>query len=621
MSDPEVQGQPETQIVEADQGCPVKMHEGRRCGRPIYAAPHKVDLKPVCLMHSHHRDKDNQAFQQEFERILRDAGEGVADFTKFVFLASNYSKREFKPACVFSGATFTRDAIFSDATFKQDAIFSEVTFMQDAHFYSARFTQHADFNHAMFTQGAIFSRATFTQNADFSRTEFTQKGDFSQAAFTQEVDFSRAAFTGDGNFSGVVFTQAANFFSSVFTGQADFSRARFMLEARFGQAKFGAHANFDQAKFNGDADFYNAHFQGVADFSSCGFAARGDFQEAVLSALANFSMARFNQAAEFAGATFGNAANFWRCQFNQAADFHHARFESSVEFRQTTFLDGDNVHSTLVLVLAQFEKPERVVFYKTNLGRALLHNCDVSKLTFSDVRWRKRDGNCKRMVFEEVIDTEDMKAAALRTGKDDPDERNYGLIAELYQQLKKNYDDRRDYWTAGDFHWGEMEMKRLHSPRRNGTLRWLRQNLGLVAWYKYASEYGESYSRPLLWLVGILALCMFLFPIWGLRLSDKSSVTEPASEISRPVTGKQMPELSYSNLIRYGSIEPGGPPVTSLSLLGHSLMTAVGIASFQREPTYEPAYPWGRLLAILETLFTSTVVALFLLAVRRQFRR
>jgi len=33
------------------------------------------------------------------------------------------------------------------------------------------------------------------------------------------------------------------------------------------------------------------------------------------------------------------------------------------------------------------------------------------------------------------------------------------------------------------------------------------------------------------------------------------------------------------------------------------------------------SYPWGRALALLEFLLTSTLIALFLLAVRRQFKR
>jgi hypothetical protein len=255
------------------------------------------------------------------------------------------------------------------------------------------------------------------------------------------------------------------------------------------------------------------------------------------------------------------------------------------------------------------------------MGHALFHNCDVSRFVFSNVRWRERDGSQKQMVFEEIISTEDGDARALLPGKEAPDQRNYALIAELYQQLKKNYDDRRDYWTAGDFHYGELEMKRLHSPHRNKALRWLHQNLGLCAWYKYASEYGESYDRPLLWFVGIVVLFMLLFPISGLRPSVKPSAPGPAPYKSRPAAEGQMPELSYTNLIRYGSTEPGGPRVTSWSLLGHSLMSTIGVASFQRDLTYEPSYPWGRVLAMLEILLTSAVGALFLLALRRQFRR
>ncbi len=57
------------------------------------------------------------------------------------------------------------------------------------------------------------------------------------------------------------------------------------------------------------------------------------------------------------------------------------------------------------------------------------------------------------------------------------------------------------------------------------------------------------------------------------------------------------------------------------ALVGHSLLTTLYVAAFQKDPLYEPSYPWGRLLALLEMLLTSTLFALFLLAVRRQFRR
>jgi hypothetical protein len=56
-------------------------------------------------------------------------------------------------------------------------------------------------------------------------------------------------------------------------------------------------------------------------------------------------------------------------------------------------------------------------------------------------------------------------------------------------------------------------------------------------------------------------------------------------------------------------------------LFGKSVITSVDTATFQRSAEYAPAYPWGRVVAIIETLLTSSLFALFLLAIRRQFRR
>lgn len=603
MPDAVVAEQPATRKAEAEQGCPVKMYVGH-CGRPIYTAGSGVNKEPVCLMHSRDPDKDDAAFEAEFARTLRDAGEGVADFTKFVFPSANYRGRRFKPACIFLEATFTQGADFTDATFMQRADFRQVAFKEDTSFFLATFTQHAG-----------FSEATFAQAADFN-----------SATFTRDVDFSQATFTGHASFVEARFARAAKFVYATFTGAADFSLARFTQDAHFSGATFTQAATFARATFTREA---------------------------------NFIEAKFAQAASFLGVTFMQDASFTEARLEREADFRRATFKERAEFRETMFRENRSAQPGPVFLEARFEKPELVTFYDTYLGQALLHNCDVSKFVFSKVRWRERS-NGKRMVLEEdeKFDVAGYVTKALRTGKGEPDERNYGLIAELYQQLKKNYDDRKDYWTAGDFHYGEMEMKRLAAPNPNRLSRWiaerietwlakenpgflarvaksrgvsersfhvlrreLHRHLGLAAWYRYASEYGESYGRPLLWLAGILVAFMFLYPWPGLRPSAKSSAPEPAASESRLTAKASTPELSYSNLFRHRSTEPGGPRVAVWPLLGHSAMTTIGVAAFQRDLAYEPTYPWGRLLAIVEILLTSTLLALFLLAVRRQFRR
>lgn len=220
-----------------------------------------------------------------------------------------------------------------------------------------------------------------------------------------------------------------------------------------------------------------------------------DFRRATFDRAALFTDADFLGLADFRGTTFVGFAKFSGACFTEEADFREAKFLGPVEFRESKFRGGMGGVPEPVFSLAQFERPEEVIFYKTYLGWALFHNCDVSKFVFSDVSWRERKGTRRFMVFDEEVELAE-EAAALTTKPADADERNYCLIAELYQRLKKNYDDRRDYWTAGDFHYGEMEMKRLSSRRKFPILRWLHRYCGLLAWYKYFSEYGESYARP-----------------------------------------------------------------------------------------------------------------------------
>ncbi|PYT60644.1 MAG: hypothetical protein DMG35_10805 [Acidobacteria bacterium] len=156
-------------------------------------------------------------------------------------------------------------------------------------------------------------------------------------------------------------------------------------------------------------------------------------------------------------------------------------------------------------------------------------------------------------------------------------------------------------------------MKRLASRRKNRVLRWLVQHLRLVAWYKYASQYGESYVRPAIWLGVTLLLFALLYPAVGLRYDStkgRAGTTAPSVPVN----------LTYASPLFLGQPAPNRHKA-QWRLFGISCLTALEIAAFQKEPAYQPVYPWGRLLTLIEMLLTSTLAALFFLAVRRQFRR
>ncbi len=605
MADLEDEEQPATQTAEPEQGCPVRMRKGQPCGRPIYGAPFGVDDVPVCLMHSRDPQKDNLEFREEFQRILLKSPEGPADFSRFVFPLMNFLIYSFEAECIFIGAVFAQDVDFSRAVFhgrvhfdktrfSGNADFGETEFRAEARFFDARFEGHVLFSEAVFNGIARFRDATFMQNALFRHTRFDQGADFVMTTFQQYTEFSVTDFVG---------------------------------EAGFTESNFAGEARFDYTKFILGAEFWGATFEQVADFSSV-----------VFSDCAEFGSARFMKGADFSQAMFTQGPDFEETTFAEMVDFRTATFKERVEFRGTIFREDGSALPGPVFSQAHFAKPELALFYNTCLGQALFHNCDVSRFVFSSVRWRRRS-NGKSMVLEDDVelDLSQEVNGALCTQEGDADDRNYGLIAELYQQLKKNYDDKRDYWTAGDFHYGEMEMKRLATPQPNRLSRWLKnmgltgarfevfrrswhRHVGLAALYKYASEYGESYNVPLLWLAGFLLLFMSLYPVLGLHPALKAGGGQAAVHDSL-FRDAGAPELSYRNYIHYGSLQPGGEKLSFPALLGHSLMTSVGVAALQRDLAYEPSYPWGRALSWFELALTSTLIALFLLAVRRQFRR
>jgi len=606
--------QAEAEQASAEAGCLVLMHEARWCGRPVYAAPAGVGERPVCLMHSKNPYKSDEEFQKEFERILAAAGHGVADFTGFAFPRSTYQEQEFAARCIFKGATFTDLADFVGATFTQGADCSGATFTQVVSFSKATFAQAADFCGATFTQDALFYKATFTQDADFRDATFTRNALFKGATFTQTAVFMGVTFTQDASFAGATFTRDANFGLATFTQDADFREANFTQDADFRMATFTHDAAFGYATFTQDAYFFWAAFTQDAYFFRATFTQDADFRGATFAQRADFSGATFAGATDFHRAVFTGPARFAPleegakpCEFKDRVFFQDARFQDYTDFRGAVFGEFGNSTARPAFSLARFEKPERVTFYKTWLGQTLFVNCDVSKLSFSDVEW----GRCgsRRQLYEETVPLDDETAEPLKPPPGSHDERNYHLIAETYHQLKNNYDSRGDPWTANDFHYGEMEMLRRSSRFHNRSTRWLAQNLGMFALYKYASQYGLSMARPLRWLAGVLLLFTLLYPLAGLRpVTARTQAVLPVPQV-KPITYWNLPEAT------------GWLPMP-VRLVGHSVMTTLAVASLQREAAYyEPAYGLGRFLGILELALTSTLAALFILAVRRQFKR
>lgn len=619
------------------QGCAVKMQDGEPCSRPLYSAPDH-DTIPVCLMHSLDPIKNGINFKKEIENILATAErtKNIADFQNFVFSTCDYYEATFSVACNFSYARFLKTADFGRTTFLRDATFNFATFIGEAGFSQAHFFDTSNFSFAEFRDRANFNSTAFSKSSNFAGALFNKQANFDSTAFNEDVTFHDARFLQDASLRFVLFSRDANFLKVRFDGNVNFQSTLFKSHSDFWLATFKT-ATFSSCEFSQSAQFVGATFSEDASFLNVKFSDPVSFRDAKFVQIALFEGAAFTADAFFQGASFAQTLSFDDSVSSKRIDFTSVKFSGSLLFRKTTFRNDGTMLPGPIFSWAEFEKPDRVYFYKANLNQALFHNCDVSKFNFSAVRWRRRQKTYghwilrrhrfgKRYLFEEDVDLDCEQASELKVITEARNnlyapERDYELIAETYQQLKKSYDDRRDFWQAGDFHYGEMEMLRLHSRFRLFPLRWIARNLSLTALYKYASAYGESMGRPLVWLAALVLMFALLFPFADLAVNP--------SQGEMGLTGLQ---VNYWNARQFFLDHNNENPVpelvrrmtqdhAALPLLVHSGMTALSVAGFQKELRYSPAYPWGRALALLELLLTTTLGGLFLLAIRRQYKR
>jgi uncharacterized protein YjbI with pentapeptide repeats len=326
--------------------------------------------------------------------------------------------------------------------------------------------RHGDrFSRFVFPGTASFREATFSEDVDFRKTTFSKDADFTGATFSKDANFSEATFSEVANFGMTTFSKGADFTGATFSKDAVFSGAKFSKGVIFGGVKFSESALFIAATFSKSANFMGATFSEGAYFCMAAFNEGGTFWAAIFGKEALFTLARFSGITLFAG---------------QPPSINHIFAGTVVDFRQVVI-----------------NPPDVITFLGADLTTCEFLDTDLRKVQLANVEWPKKRGRV--LIYDEI--------APLRIG--DEDRRPWFEIERLYRELKQNYEDRRDYERAGDFHYGEKQMRRQNPD----TARGLRFFLTL---YWLFSGYGERYLKPLVWAGLLFVGSTIGYWWWGL---------------------------------------------------------------------------------------------------------
>lgn len=466
----------------------------------------------MCILHSKDPGKDKQAFGVALEAHRKSKGDR---FVLFVFPENMVlDPLTFPERADFSFATFLGDANFNGVQFEKGVNFFRCTFEKDAVFEHSWFRGenpaefYVCFNEATFTKRARFLGVRLTAEASFMKAKFKEGADFTGAWFGEHSSFREAECAGEMNFASAVFHKGADFNKSIFDGVAVFQQVHFQPEE----------TTFVQTIFKEKPDFILAHFYRPAEFRGATFAQGADFCAAKFHPGIDFSPAfEEPQSHPTATAVAMGRGRIIRTSFLGDTDFTEAVFGGVVNFHQA-YMDGrmvfKSLHPTPIFQGTDVTFREVTIgpsgaieFSGVDLSKCQFLDTDLRKIQITRAIWARipnRLGNrfpSREGIYDGIVGS--------RADAGYP----WEGIERAYRELKQNHEERRDYERAGDFHYGEKEMR-----RRNPKTPWVLRTLLTLYWL--LSGYGERYLRPLIWAGILLLLSAIGYLTLGLRVKE-----------------------------------------------------------------------------------------------------
>lgn len=169
-------------------------------------------------------------------------------------------------------------------------------------------------------------------------------------------------------------------------------------------------------------------------------------------------------------------------------------------------------------------------------------------------------------------------------------------VSRLYRDLRKGREAVGDHGGAGDYYYGEMEMRRLGS-------RLLSVERSVLSAYRVLSGYGLKVARPLVAVLIIWVLLGLGFYMVGFQ--NPAAPHSPARGSNTAATAACWPISSGTAACQ--------PVLSGLQYAAESLVSLPGAAPLLTG--------WGRLLRLLARVAGPVLLALLALAVRNRVRR
>lgn len=439
--------------------------------------------------------KPEQWSEQGFQTVLaRVAREGVIqarevciseEHLELLLQAAPRNEKDLKrpelQRVVFSRVTFAGDANFAGVTFAGDVYFSDVTLAGDANFRGVTFSKIVEFRDALVNGGIDLSVTRFVQERELGPMLVRKSCDLSGAVFESRAVVKIEAE--DILLRRTVFERGADVFvrrASISLDEADFAEPSLVTEVVPVARSILDHEGtpFDEGWV-------------------CGLSGGGKQSVSLSPRVVSVRRAKVAQLTV-------SGLDLSACRFAGAHGLDRLRVER-----------------------ARFAQPPEP---KRRLAR---RRWTRRQTIAEEHHWRSDPSN----------DAQGWYGAQVRPPKwlqDTEKPPDPGQIAAVYRALRKGFEDSRDEPGAGDFYYGEMEMRRAAASTTAGGDR-CATSLGerLVLWlYWLVAGYGLRTSRALIALAVTILIAAIPLAQWGIEPPRTS--TNVAGRLSTQPPGRKL---------------------------------------------------------------------------------
>lgn len=274
----------------------------------------------------------------------------------------------------------------------------------------------------------------------------------------------------------------------------------FKSNVYFIDTEFEGSVRLTNAKFNGYVIFFGAEFYKEVKLTEVDFS-KVALRGAKFNGEVTFCLVNFNGEARFVKTEFNYKVTFEEVNFNRRIFFTCAKFNDEAEFLNTEFNEiellnvtfptpNNNERIPVRFDYSTFRKRGRFISEKNplNLEGVSFKGVDLTNVEFHNVKWGEKE---EKLFYIFPVARRNIIIDEMLLDKN----KNYGEVAYIYNQLRKNYESKLLFNEAAGFFIGEMEAMRslLNSNR-------LRDKLSSFPYllYKWLAMYGESVFLPLI---------------------------------------------------------------------------------------------------------------------------